>query len=56
MTLPQIVAGVLFGNAITAGILYCVWLSKRDPDSRKGYWIAMGLALLVALIGYAARR
>lgn len=56
MTLPQMVLAVIVGNALTASALYCVWLSKKDPESRKGYWIAMALCVALGLIAYAARQ
>lgn len=55
MTFSQALLAVLCGNAITAGVLYCVWLSKRDGDNPKGIAFAIFLGLLVAAIGYAAR-
>ena len=56
MSISQIVIGVLSGNAITAGIVYCFWLAKRDPDSRKGFWIALMLCLVIGITAYAARQ
>lgn len=56
MTFPQAILAVLIGNAIAAGALYCVWLSKRDGNSPKGIALALSLCVVIGLISYASRQ